>query len=947
MPQELDALAVASQGAAAYVKHLTRAMKHGRVYDVAHCDVCFFGKTENNLKEFRFFLRVLEEQGVSCSSKNFLDDFTSVRKWRPKIASQLAREVVPDVEQWLKDVDSLDGAHLFQHLQYTSTYLNVLGSYRGKESLLPLLAVIANDHSPSQVGFAMAMEHLGVPVIYIQHAEVSSSFPPLDFSASVLRNRGSLETYQEIGEVRGHIFVVSRDFDGAVFRKVLEKPSESVVAGIYPTSRCDVEAIRKAIDSLRGNPRVREYFVKPHPNSATVFSKEDLAYFHVRTSVPNEEHVAIVGNSSIVIDLLSKGVPVFQLFDLDKIERDYYGFAKTGLAPAIDFNGLRSAFWVSDFYNERWLEKAAQFDPSLEKNQVLARAELAQFVQSLFTKRGALAIQSQRRRARPFKLGAKIKIKQMLEMGVLFLAQRSPRNAQRLGVMLTGSVPAASQATIPAAVLRSSTIQSVETILDQVDERAKLVDLMLGSKSSVDLRYGVMSWFDKRWRGRDARALDLVRSYVREGITDADHWMRLKIHDIAAIPLDADVATSIVGEIKAIREIQLRIQYEDLALRVFIKNGLLKQFFELLHASPVNKLETLSSNYKVEIARLMSRPGLEDVTFTKGEFLRGLSAFERKKIYAAGVTEIITSERWNHRTLEKDFLELAHRRLAKTFGRLVAPAYERLLSRARYMDIRTDAQQAEDLRIAILNALNEKRPFSFVRLGDGEAYIFNNEELPFSRDDRAFRERHWWGVNLNDEQRASIISRSVSAVANADIVGIPSIHRFFRDFSEHSYDLLASTANRGIVTSVLGAESILSKNALLTEDRAHHIVMTPDCLRRYIGAAERTIFISSVKAARTLEVAGQLGDIHVIEVPTHAKTRENQLYTDRTDALPLVMDELEGKLRRLVKPGDLVLVGAGVAGKSFIGIAKEHGAVALDLGGMVEVFSGIPNGPLF
>lgn len=944
--QELDALAADDRIPAVYVRHLIRAMKHGRIYDVAHSDVCFFGKTENNLKEFMFLLRVLEEQGIAYSANQFLD-FTSVKKWRLKFPSRVAREIIPDVEQWLKGVGSLDGAHLFQHLQYTSTYLNVLDSYRGKDNLLPLIAVVANDHSPSQVGFAMAMEHLGVPVIYIQHAEVSCSFPPLDFAASVLRNRVSLETYQAIGEIKGRVFIVSRDFNGAAFREVLKREHQKTIVGIYPTSRCDAATIRRAVDSIRENDRITDYFVKPHPNSATKFSKEDSVYFQIRTSVPEEDHVALVGNSSMVIELLSKGVPVYQLFDLDNVERDYYGFVRTGLAPETDVEGLKKAFWESGFYDDRWLEKAARYDPSLEKDQVMARAELAQFVQSLLTKRGVLGGQGRKGRSRSFKLSAKIRVKQVLETGVLFLARRSPRNAQRLGVLLTGSISNTSQAKLSATLLRSSTIQSVETIMDQVDDRAGLVDLMLRSKNKVDLRYGVMSWFDKRWRGRDARALDFVRSYVRQGVANADSWVRLKIHDIAAIPLESDVATSILEEIKAVREIQLRIQYEDLALRVFIKNGLLKQFFSLLHASPVNKLENLSSNYKVEIARLISRQDMEADGFTREEFLQELSAFERKKIYAAGVTQVITCEKWSHGQLEKDFVDLAHPSLAKVFRKFVLPVYDRLRPRMRYMDIRTDAGQADSLRLAILDALTSRRPFSFVRLGDGEAYLFGNEKFPFSDDDRAFRERHWWGTNISLEQRASLISRSVAAVATADIVGIPSIHRFFRDFSEHSYDLLASTANRGIVTSVLGAEDTISQDALLTEDRAHHIVMTPECLREYIRAAKRTIFISSVKAARTLEIAGDLGEIHVIEVPTHSKTRDNQLYTDRADVLPLVMDELERKLRGMVEPGDLVLVGAGIAGKSFVGIAKEKGAVALDLGGMVEVFSGIPNGPLF
>lgn len=944
--QEIEALAAQDRTSLAYVKQLMDTIKQGRIYDVVHADIVFFGKTENNLREFRFLLRVLDEQGVTCSYKFFLDDFVSVRRKGPSIAKGTMEGIAQDVIQWLHDTEGLTGAHLFQHMQYTSTYHDVLGSYHGKKHLLPRIAVVANDHSPSQVGFAMAMESLGVPVIYIQHAEVSDSFPPLDFTASVLRNRVSLDTYQEVGPIEGRTFVVSRNFEAAAFREVLHKTSGDAIVGIYPTSRCDTAIIRKVVDSLKRNPAVRDYFVKPHPNSATKFSREEEKYFQIRTTVPDDGHIAIVGNSSVVIDLLSRGVPVYQLFALDKVVPDYYGFVKTGLAPAIEYSDLEKEFWARNFYDEEWLERAARFDPSVEDDQVQARRELAHFLQDTLAQRAPDPSEYPVTRL-PLSIRMKIKIKYALQKTLRPVARRFPRAVEQLGTLLSGSVPETYRRTIPTS-MRTSTVQAVEIVLDHASERAKLANLLLSSSNGVELRMGVMSWFDKRWQDRDARAMEVVRANLRQdGGTSGDTWLRLKTHDIAALPLVEEAATEIAQEIKAVRDFPLRSKYEELALRVFIKNGLLKQFFDLIHASPVYRLENLSGSFKVEIARLLSRSDLNEQRLTKEEFLQSISQYERKKIYASGTTQLITKERWGHEVLEKDFVALTHPELAETFRQIVAPAYEQLRPRMQYMDIRTDAGQAEELRRVILGAIEAKKPFSLVRLGDGEAYLFNSDGLPFTDDDRSFRERHWWGVNLEAGQRKALILRSREAVAEADIVGVPSIHRFFRDFSELSSNLLASTANRGIVTSVLGAREVLSANALLTEDRANHIVFTRDCLRRYIQAAERVIFVSSVRTSRVMEISGDLDDVHVIEIPTHAKTRDNHLYADHPDVLPLVMHDLEERLRGMVRPGDLVLVGAGIAGKSFIGIAKKQGAVALDVGGMIEVFFGIPNGPLF
>ncbi|WP_414471767.1 hypothetical protein [Microvirga sp. M2] len=389
MPQQIEALAALDRGslAGAYIDFLTGEIRRVREYDVAQADICFFGKTGNNLKEFKFLQKILDEQGVQYTCCYFLDDFECTKRKLSGLSKPLLDSVHRDTERWLQSVASITGAQLFRHLQYTGAYLNVMYSYSGKDYLLPRIAVVANDHAPLQVGFAMAMETLGVPVIYMQHAEVSGAFPPLDFTAAVLRNQVSLDRYRNAGRVKGRVFVVSRNFDGGSFQKVPEKLIDQAIVGIYPTSHCDPAAIRRAIDSLGRNPAVADYFVKPHPNSATVFTDEDARHFRVRSAAPDEDHVAIVGNSSVVVDLLGRGHPVYQLFELDRIEPDYYGFVKLGLVPAIAPAALAQKFWDDGFYRQEWLQRVSQYEPSIRENQVLARRRLAGFLRRRLVRR--------------------------------------------------------------------------------------------------------------------------------------------------------------------------------------------------------------------------------------------------------------------------------------------------------------------------------------------------------------------------------------------------------------------------------------------------------------------------------------------------------------------------------------------------------------------------------
>jgi len=389
IPPQLEVLAALDRGSlvGAYIDYLKSEIRRVREYDVAHADICFFGKTENNLREFDFLRGILVEQGIQCAYCHFLEDFGFTKRNLSELPKWLVQAVILDTKRWLQSLDSITSAHLFRHLQYTGAYLNTRCSYLGKEPLLPQVAVVANDHAPLQVGFAMAMEALRVPVIYVQHAEVSDVFPPLDFTASILRNQVSLERYRKVGAVKGEIFIVSRNPDASSFQKIPGKLIDRAIVGIYPTSHCVPAEIRCAIDHLRRNPAVADYFVKPHPNNATIFTEEDMKYFRIRSTIPGEDHVALVGNSSVVVDLLGRGHPVYQLFDLDRINPDYYGFVKLGLVPAIHPPALAHKFWNDGFYCQEWLLKVSHYEPSIKENQLLARRAVADFIRRLFVRR--------------------------------------------------------------------------------------------------------------------------------------------------------------------------------------------------------------------------------------------------------------------------------------------------------------------------------------------------------------------------------------------------------------------------------------------------------------------------------------------------------------------------------------------------------------------------------
>jgi hypothetical protein len=389
VPPELEDIAALDQAAAmdAYLQQLRGTFNKVRFYEVADTDISLFGKTENNLREFNFLLKLLAEQNVNFSYSFFLDENLIRKTLSHALNGRITEGILKDTAQWIRDAKTITGAHLHQHLQYTRTYLEITHSYHNRKNVLPRIAVVANDHSFAQVGFAAAMESFGVPVVYIQHAEVSKIFPPLDFAAAILRNKVSLETYQIIGPVRGRTFVVSRNPVSALYQRVLEPLPDQVVVGLYPTAQWELASLEAAISKLRHNPAVLDFFVKLHPRSNIKFTNAEAEYFRLRNATPDERHVGVAGNSSVVLDLLARGNPVYQLFDLDELQPDYYGFKREGLAPAVNTSDLKDKFWKENYYNEAWLQKLGRFEPSIEEDPQLSRRKLGEFFRILLKRR--------------------------------------------------------------------------------------------------------------------------------------------------------------------------------------------------------------------------------------------------------------------------------------------------------------------------------------------------------------------------------------------------------------------------------------------------------------------------------------------------------------------------------------------------------------------------------
>src|SRR5690606_14340579 len=96
--------------------------------------------------------------------------------------------------------------------------------------------------------------------------------------------------------------------------------------------------------ALQVNRDVTNVFLKPHPSLDMGALAESLGV-KLCAMVPEEPHVAIVGNSSVAQGLATAGHLVFQDFKLDPVVRDYYGFVNDGLTCELGVQDIGERFW--------------------------------------------------------------------------------------------------------------------------------------------------------------------------------------------------------------------------------------------------------------------------------------------------------------------------------------------------------------------------------------------------------------------------------------------------------------------------------------------------------------------------------------------------------------------------------------------------------------------------
>lgn len=233
------------------------------------------------------------------------------------------------------------------------------------------ILILANDHSPMQVGIRDASHELGIHSIYCQHAPISKLYPPLKFSLSILSDQASLSTYKKCGSIIGETTILASFDDSFISFFPIDTIS---VVGFCLSKVWSKKHTIKRLKELCAHPTVRRIILRSHPENDICIKAllavddciEENKYQNSVMDFANSCDLIVVPGSGITIELLHYGKACIYLNDIDQLGSDPHNFVSVGLLPDYSQQSLSDLnININKFFNDNWLEIFKQYDPTI------------------------------------------------------------------------------------------------------------------------------------------------------------------------------------------------------------------------------------------------------------------------------------------------------------------------------------------------------------------------------------------------------------------------------------------------------------------------------------------------------------------------------------------------------------------------------------------------------
>jgi hypothetical protein len=226
---------------------------------------------------------------------------------------------------------------IFTATGYYELSLSHLRRYR------PRAIVFANDHNTDPRALLLAAKTLKIPTVYIQHASVSTSFPPLEFDLNLLEGEDALDKYRQCGPITGEVKLIGMPkADAYLGDKNLGQTIRHI--GICTNTMDDLDAIQVLLVLLRETFPDWTIALRPHPSDRRDFSFiEAIAgpvYLSDSKTEPafdflKKQDALIAADSSIHLEATMLNIlSIYYRFGKSNFKYDYYGYVQNNLIEA-------------------------------------------------------------------------------------------------------------------------------------------------------------------------------------------------------------------------------------------------------------------------------------------------------------------------------------------------------------------------------------------------------------------------------------------------------------------------------------------------------------------------------------------------------------------------------------------------------------------------------------
>ncbi len=204
----------------------------------------------------------------------------------------------------------------------------------------PRCLIFANDHNIKMRGLLLAAKELKIPTVYVQHASVSESFPPLDFDLAILEGEDSKSKYLSIGDSNAKIELAGMSkFDSYLDDIKSTKRISNV--GICTNLLSDLELTAELISNLQARFPELKIAYRAHPRDDRRLKEVD----GILISNSREQTIfdflknldlLIAGETSTHLEAALLNIPSVQFAKLSTENFvDYYGYIKNNLITQV------------------------------------------------------------------------------------------------------------------------------------------------------------------------------------------------------------------------------------------------------------------------------------------------------------------------------------------------------------------------------------------------------------------------------------------------------------------------------------------------------------------------------------------------------------------------------------------------------------------------------------